>query len=124
VGRDDYDRAVTVRVATPADLPVLERLWREFELEVPPAGHLDHDPHQELGEIAEIAAGGLAFLAEEDGAPLGFALARRAGSRLGRLTDLYVVPDARRGGVAAALVDAVVEALAAQGVEHLDLEVQ
>ena len=54
---------------------------------------------------------------------LGFALARRTGSRLGRLTDLYVVPDARRGGVAAALVYAVVEALAAHGVEHLDLEV-
>jgi len=124
VGRDDYDPAVTVRVATPADIPVLERLWREFELEVPPAGHVDHDPAQELGEIAEIVASGLAFLAEQDGAPLGFALARRAGSLLGRLTDLYVVPAARRGGVAAALVHAVVEALAAQGVEHLDLEVQ
>ena len=43
---------------------------------------------------------------------VGFALARRTGARLGRLTDLYVVPEARRGGVAAALVRAVVEALA------------
>ena len=54
MGRDDYDRAVTVRIATPADIPVLERLWREFELEVPPPGHVDHDPDHELGEIAEI----------------------------------------------------------------------
>jgi hypothetical protein len=50
-------------------------------------------------------------------------LARRTGSRLARLTDLYVVPEARRGGVAAALVHAVVEAVAPQGSEHLDLEV-
>lgn len=101
----------------------LERLWREFDLEAPPPGHVDHDHDRELAEIGEIVAQGLAFLAEDDGAALGFALARRTGSRLGRLTDLYVVPDARRGGVAAALVYAVVEALAAEGVEHLDLEV-
>ena len=43
--------------------------------------------------------------------------------RLGRLTDLYVVPEARRSGVAAALVRAVVEALARDGAEHLDLDV-
>jgi GNAT superfamily N-acetyltransferase len=115
---------VAVRVATSEDIPALERLWRAFEHEVPPPAHVDHDPEHELGEISDIVAGGLAFLAEEDGAALGFALARRTGSRLGRLTDLYVVPDARRGGVAAALVHAAVEALAAQGIEHLDLEVK
>jgi ribosomal protein S18 acetylase RimI-like enzyme len=114
---------VTVRIATAADIPALERLWRAFELEVPPPGHVDHDPERELGEIADIVGDGLAFLAEEDDVPLGFALARRTGSRLGRLTDLYVIPDARRGGVAAALVHGVVEALAAQGIEHLDVEV-
>ena len=114
---------MTVRTATPADTPALERLWREFELEVPPPPHVDHDPEQELGEIGAIVDAGLAFLAEDEGAAVGFALARRTGSRLGRLTDLYVIPDARRSGVAAALVHAVVEALAAQGIEHLDLEV-
>jgi ribosomal protein S18 acetylase RimI-like enzyme len=119
-----YDRAVNVRIATPADTSALERLWREFELEVPPPGHVDHDPERELYEVGEIVDAGLAFLAEDEGAPVGFALARRTGSRLGRLTDLYVLPDARRGGVAAALVRAVVEALAAEGIEHLDLEVK
>ena len=70
---------------------------------MPPPPHVDHDPEQEIHEIREIVDSGLAFLAEEDGAPVGFALARRTDTRLGRLTDLYVVPDARRGGVAAAL---------------------
>ena len=118
-----YDRAMTIRSATPDDARALERLWREFELEVPPPSHVDHDPAQEIDEIREIVDSGLAFLAEEDEEPVGFALARRTGTQLARLTDLYVVPDARRSGVAAALVHAAVEALAAQGVEHLDLEV-
>ena len=113
-----------IRAATPGDVAALEDLWRAFEQEVPPPPHVDHDPARELEEIREIVDSGLAFVAEgDDGDALGFALARRTGSRLGRLTDLYVVPDARRGGVAAALVHAVVEALAAHGVEHLDLEV-
>ncbi|MCZ7588836.1 MAG: GNAT family N-acetyltransferase [Gaiella sp.] len=112
-----------IRAAARNDLPALERLWREFEREVPPPPHVDHDPGQELEEVREIAEAGLAFLAESDGAAVGFALARQTGARLGRLTDLYVVPDARRGGVAAALVSAVVGALAERGVEYLDLEV-
>lgn len=112
-----------VRVAAPDDLPALERLWREFEREVPPPPHVDHDPERELEEVREIAEAGLAFVAERDDGAVGFALARRTGKRLGRLTDLYVVPDARRGGVAAALVSAVVEALARAGVDYVDLEV-
>ena len=113
-----------IRAATPGDIAALAVLWSAFEREVPPPPHVDHDPARELEEIREIVDSGLAFVAEDgDAGFVGFALARRTGSRLGRLTDLYVVPDARRGGVAAALVHAVVEALAAQGVEHLDLEV-
>jgi ribosomal protein S18 acetylase RimI-like enzyme len=114
---------VTIRAATPDDVPALEELWRAFEREIPPPPHVDADPEREIAEIREIVGTGLAFVAEDEGSPVGFALARRTATRLGRLTDLYVVPDARRGGVAAALVHAVVGELAAQGVEHLDLEV-
>ena len=113
---------MTIRAATAADSTVLEELWRAFEREAPPPGHVDHDVEQELAEVREIVDSGLAFLAEEDGRAVGFALARRNGSR-GRLTDLFVVPDARRAGVGAALTHAVVEMLAPQGVEHLELEV-
>ncbi len=114
---------MTVRVATPGDTAALERLWRAFELEVPPSEHVERDPARELAEIEAIIAEGLAFLAEDEGEQVGFALARRTGARVGRLTDLYVLPDARRGGVAAALVHAVVEALGTQGIEYPDLEV-
>jgi ribosomal protein S18 acetylase RimI-like enzyme len=114
---------VTVRVATPADAEALEDLWRAFEREVPPPPHHDVDHEKELAEIREIVDSRLAFLAEKGDSAIGFALARRIGSRSGRLTDLYVVPEARRGGVASALLGAVVEALAPEGVEHLELEV-
>ena len=114
---------MTVRRATSADLAVLEELWGalEDELSRPPYVELDRD--REAEELRKIVDTGLAFLAER-GRPVGFALARHLGPRLARLTDLYVVPDARRDGVAAALVAAVAEALEEEGIEHLDLEVQ
>ncbi len=114
---------MTIRTATAADAAALEELWRTFEREVPPPGHHDVDPETELAELREIVDSGLAFVAEDGDGLVGFALARLTGARSGRLTDLYVAPEARRGGIAAALVNAVVEALAPQGVEHLELEV-
>jgi ribosomal protein S18 acetylase RimI-like enzyme len=115
---------MTVRRASEADLPAVAELWRAFEREVPPPDHVDVDHEQELAEIREIVEGGLGFVAERDGEVTGFALARRRSPRVGYLSDLYVRPDLRREGVAAALVLAVVEMLAADGVEHLELEVQ
>ena len=114
---------MNVRRATDGDLAVLEELWTAFEREVPPPGHVELDRAQELAEIGEIVASGLGFLAEQDG-PVGFALARVTGPGVARLTDLYVVPDARRDGVAGRLVSAVADALAERGVHHLDLEVR
>ena len=93
---------MTVRRATDAELGVLEELWRAFEAEVPPPLYVEVDHDRELAEIRAIVDSGLAFLAERD-RPVGFALARRMGSRLARLTDLYVDPSARRDGVAAEL---------------------
>src|SRR5581483_11283076 len=118
------DRRVRVRAATPADLPTLERLWRDFCAEVPPPEFEDDDADEELREVAEIVSGEIALVAEdEDGTPVGFVLARRAGERLGRVTDLYVVPGARRTGVARALVREAAERLRAHGLEAVDLDV-
>ena len=112
-----------VRTATAADLPVVEELWHAFSAEVPPPGHIPVDRSMELDQVHAVVATGLAFLAEDDGQAIGLALSRHDGRSLGRLTDLYVVPEARRSGVAAALVAEVAAALGALGVEHLDLEV-
>jgi ribosomal protein S18 acetylase RimI-like enzyme len=116
---------VNVRRAGEEDLAVLERLWRAFEAEVPASPHVDVDHAQELDEIAGIVRGETALLAESsDGEALGFVLARRRGARRATLTDLYVAPEARRRGVAEALVREVVAAYRGEGLEVLDLEVQ
>lgn len=114
---------MTVRAATPADLPVLEELWRAFEAEVPPPAHVDIDVERELAEIREIVESGLAWVAERDGSVAGMALARRRSPRLARLTDLYVRPETRGHGVAEALVREVVARFSGEGIEAIDLEV-
>ncbi len=114
---------MTVRSATLDDLATLEELWRAFEAEVPPPAHEEADLAIELAEIRAMVESGLGWLAETDGVAIGMALARRRGPRVGRITDLYVRPTARRAGVAQALIHAVVARFAADGVDLVDLEV-
>jgi len=116
---------VRIRRAAEDDLPTLERLWRAFEQEIPEPEHVVVDPDEELREIAEIVAGETALLAEDatTGEALGYALGRRHEGRVARLADLYVVPKARRRGVAEALVREVVDVHRGNGAEYLQLEV-
>ena len=82
--------AVRIRRATEADLPVLERFWRDFLAEIPEAAHIVVDPVAEVAEIAETVRDETALVAEDDaGEVLGYALARRHEGRVARLTDLY-----------------------------------
>ena len=114
-----------IRRATDADLPLLVRLWRAFLAEVPEPEHIVVDVAQELAEIAQIVRDETALVAEdaETGEPLGYALGRANEGRVARLADLYVVPEARRRGVAEALVREVAEVYRGLGAEHLQLEV-
>ena len=114
---------MSIRGATVDDLPALEAFWRAFEAEIPAPPHEEVDAATELGEIREIVESGLGWVAERDGTVVGMALARRRNPRTGRLTDLYVAPEARRTGVAEALVRAVVDRFTEDGVEVVDLEV-
>ena len=117
---------MNVRRATTNDLVAITELWRRFDHELPPPVHAEPtDEEKELGEIAEILGSHLAFLAEgDDGSPIGFALVRKRTPRLATLTDLYVAGDERRRGVATQLMREAVDTLRAEGIEHLDLDVQ
>ena len=115
---------MTTRRAGPDDFDAIAELWREFDHEVPPPIHEGPaDVERELAEVAEILAGEVAFVAEDEGRPVGFALARRRTPTLATLTDLYVRQDARRSGVATELMRELLAAVAEQGAERLDLEV-
>ncbi len=112
-----------VRRAGPDDLDAVSALYREFALEVPPAPY--ETVEDELREVAEILEAEVGFVAEDgDGVPVGFALARPRAPGYGRVTDLYVVPAARRAGIATELMREVVAAFRELGIEHLDLDVR
>jgi ribosomal protein S18 acetylase RimI-like enzyme len=117
---------MTVRRAAAEDFDAIAQLWREFDHEVPPPTHEGPaDEEKELGEIREIIASEIALVAEgDDGAPVGFALARRRASGYGTLTDLYVSRDARRSGIATELMREVLGAFREAGIEDFDLDVQ
>jgi ribosomal protein S18 acetylase RimI-like enzyme len=117
-------RQMSVRRAGPEDFEAVAELWREFDHEVPAPIHEGQaDEAKELAEVAEILASEVAFVAEQDGSPVGFALARRRTGTLATLTDLYVRQEARRSGVAGELMREVLDAVEELGIEHLDLEV-
>ena len=113
---------MNVRPATEADLPVLRALYAEFFAEHPPPAYRAIELEQELAEVEDIARNEIALLAEEDGKPVGFSLARpREGT--GHISDLFVRDEARRRGVAKVLLAAAVEALRAQGLSHVTVDV-
>ena len=112
-----------VRIATLDDFPAFEALWHELRAEVPSPAHEEADVAAELAEIRALVESGLGWAAERDGDVVGMVLGRRRGPRVGRITDLYVRPGARRQGVAEALARAVVARFTDDGVDTVDLEV-
>ena len=115
---------MTVRRALPEDFDAIAGLWREFDHEIPPPTHEGPaDEEKELREISEIIASEIALVAEDDGVPVGFALARRRAPGFGTLTDLYVSRDARRSGIGTELMREVLSAFKGLGIERFDLDV-
>lgn len=115
---------MTIRRATRADLALLRELWREFEAEVPEPSHRETQADVELAEIpGYLEDGALALLAEADGSPAGYALAKLESQRICHLSDLYVRPAARRRGLARALMAHVVDWGTERGADVMTLEV-
>jgi ribosomal protein S18 acetylase RimI-like enzyme len=116
---------VTIRDARKSDLELLRRLRDEFQQELGKPPFFD-EPWQTVSkEVEETVADGVALIAEDDGTPVGYALASVVPQTpiRGHLYDLYVSSDVRGRGVGRELIAAVAERLMARGVTHLSLDV-
>jgi GNAT superfamily N-acetyltransferase len=109
-----------IRLGVPADLPAAAGVYRRASLSN--AGDRDnllaHPEFLVLGP--EGLAEGRTYVAEEDGSVVGFATWAEAGGSI-ELEDLFVDPDWRRRGIAAALVGRIVDVLRARGAECLEV---
>lgn len=114
---------MVVRRAAAGDLAAIESLWHAFEREDPSPPYQDIELGNQASRLRARIDDGLAFVAEQDGTIVGFAIGRARGPRYGELTDLYVREEVRRRGLAAALAAAIVDALAHRGAEHIELDV-
>ena len=109
-----------IRPGVPADLPAAADIYRRASLSN--AGDRDnllaHPEHLVLGP--EGLAEGRTYVAEEEGALVGFATWIEADG-IFELEDLFVDPDWMRRGIATALVNHIAQVLRARGVERLEV---
>jgi ribosomal protein S18 acetylase RimI-like enzyme len=116
---------VTIRHADKSDLPRLRELRDEFQQELARPYFL-HEPWETVAtEVEETIREGVVLIAEEDGAPVGYALASLVPETpiRGHLYDFFVRADARKRGVGLALIAETAKQLRERGVTHLSLDV-
>jgi ribosomal protein S18 acetylase RimI-like enzyme len=101
----------------------LHELYGAFFAEIETPAYWGVTLEAELAEVDELLADGLAFVAEEDSAVVGFALARRKEGTRGLLSDIYVRPQSRRKRHGTRLARAAAEELHARGATDITLSV-
>jgi len=111
---------MSVRRAGPGDFDAMTSLDRELDHELPPPISLAQPLDAEIREILESE---LAFVGEDDGVVIGYALVRRRSAELATVVDVYVAPGARGSGIAPRIMREVVAALRDEGVTRVDLAV-
>jgi ribosomal protein S18 acetylase RimI-like enzyme len=117
---------MTIRPATESDHDALRELWGALDDELGTPSFLRTPWETTWSDARRRADEGLGFVAEEDATIVGFIFATvpRKTTSFGHITDLYVVPEARHGGVGRRLTARIVDALAGRGIEHVGLDVR
>jgi GNAT superfamily N-acetyltransferase len=109
-----------IRLGTPADLAAASSVYRRASLSN--AGDRDnllaHPEHLILAP--DGLAEGRTYVADENGSITGFATWAGTGGII-ELEDLFVDPDYRRRGIAAALVTRIAEELRTRGAQRLEV---
>ena len=116
---------MTIRDAHEQDLDLLHRLRDEFQQELEKPPFFDEPWATVAEDVEDTIAKGVALIAEEDGAAVGYALANLVPQTpiRGHLYDLYVHGDVRGRGVGRQLIAEVADRLKGRGVTHLSLDV-
>jgi ribosomal protein S18 acetylase RimI-like enzyme len=116
---------MTIRDATATDLDLLRRLRDDFQQELRKPPFFDEPWETVVEDVEDTIANGVALIAEDDGAEVGYALASVVPETpiRGHLYDLYVHGVVRGRGVGRELIAAVGDRLKARGVTHLSLDV-
>ena len=119
---------MTIRPATPADVPTILRFIRELAT-------YEREPDAVLATEADLLRDGFgptprfwALIAEHDGAPAGFALyftsySTWRGHHGIRLEDIYVTPSLRGKGIGKALLVRLAQIAVEQGCPRLEWDV-
>ena len=115
----------SIRPATEGDEVAVRPLYEAFQDEVGGPAFLRERWEDAWSDIRKHVGDGLGFLSERDGRITGFVFGTvpKEHPDLCRITDLYVVPDARRSGVGRALLRALVEELGRRRVGNVGLDV-
>jgi ribosomal protein S18 acetylase RimI-like enzyme len=116
---------MTIRDAQADDAELLHRLRDEFQQELAKPPFFDEPWETVADDVRHTIANGVALIAEDDGASVGYALAAIVPQTpiRGHLYDLYVHADVRGRGVGRELIAATAEHLRRHGVTHLSLDV-
>jgi ribosomal protein S18 acetylase RimI-like enzyme len=116
---------VNVRRATSADVDVLLSLVGRLESELPPLPYPEDPAEFERAKVEKMVDSGVALLAEEDGEPVAYLLARYGdhGPTTVYVSDLWVDPAARGRGVGTDLLRRTAAEAAEHGSSHLVLDV-
>lgn len=106
-----------IRRATEADTEVMRRLWDEFTVEATFA------PYPGNPFEPSLITDHVALVAEDEDEAVGTVYANLAGEHFGFVFGLYTVPEARRHGVARALMREIATVLRDEGRQYLLLNV-
>ncbi len=116
---------MTIRDANAADLELLRRMRDEFQRELDKPPFFDEPWETVAEDVDETIRDGVALIAEDDGQPIGYALASIVPQTpiRGHLYDLFVTADTRGRGVGRELIATAAQRLRERGVSHLSLDV-
>jgi ribosomal protein S18 acetylase RimI-like enzyme len=116
---------VTIRDAQAGDIELLRRLRDEFQRELDKPPFFDEPWETVADDVEDTIANGVALIAEDDGAAVGYALASIVPQTpiRGHLYDLYVHSDVRGRGVGRELIATTADRVRQRGATHLSLDV-